>query len=192
MSKNFKEFPGEEWKKYELKKGTNSKVYHISNFGRIKSVDRNSKSEMIIKSSLLKVGFMKATIRIKGGTCEAIYPHRAVAELFLEPKSELHSNVIHRDFNRTNNTSKNLAWVTDEERKVYLKNRAIKYGYDKKPHKKGVGNYKLSEAKVAIIKKELSKGKTRKKMIAKRFGVTATQINRIEKGENWAWVKPIH
>ena len=119
-----------------MKKGTNGKVYHISNYGRIISVDRLSQSEMIIKSSLLKVGFMKATIRIKGGSCEAIYPHRAVAELFLIPESELHTSVIHRDFNRTNNTSRNLAWVTNDEPKIYLKKRATKYGYDKKPHEK--------------------------------------------------------
>ncbi len=52
---------------------------------------------------------------------------------------------------------------------------------DLAPHT--VGNV----AKVKIIKRMLaSPNKTRQKMIAKQFGVTATQIKRIQRGENWS------
>jgi transcriptional regulator with PAS, ATPase and Fis domain len=50
-------------------------------------------------------------------------------------------------------------------------------------------NYKLTESKVIMIKKMLRSDKNRLKMIAKQFGITHTQLNRIRSGENWGHVK---
>lgn len=49
-------------------------------------------------------------------------------------------------------------------------------------------NYKLTESKVRIIKKLLKNDNNRLKMIAKQFGITHTQLNRIRSGENWKHV----
>ena len=40
-----------------------------------------------------------------------------------------------------------------------------------------------------MIKKMLKSDKNRLKMIAKQFGITHTQLNRIRSGENWKNVK---
>jgi DNA-binding Xre family transcriptional regulator len=40
-----------------------------------------------------------------------------------------------------------------------------------------------------MIKKMLQHDNTRLKMIAKQFGITHTQLNRIRSGENWSYVK---
>lgn len=181
--------PGEVWHKIAFKGTTKGKDYFISNYGRTKSVDKFSKEENLMKATMLKTGFPKITYRLKEG-CESIYPHKTVAQYFVPKPSEKHEYVIHIDMNRKNNCTENLKWVTEEERKNYNKKRAVVFGYNKKEHVRGVGNYKLTEAKVAIIKKQLSTGKTRKSMIAKRFGITLTQIKRIETGENWSNVKP--
>ncbi|MHA7843264.1 MAG: hypothetical protein ACX93I_08095 [Winogradskyella sp.] len=49
---------------------------------------------------------------------------------------------------------------------------------------------KLSENNVRLIKKMLKNPnrKTRLKMIAKQFGISTTQLKRIETGENWGHV----
>jgi transcriptional regulator with PAS, ATPase and Fis domain len=58
-----------------------------------------------------------------------------------------------------------------------------------KPIPKRTKNYKLTETKVIMIKKMLQHDNTRLKMIAKQFGITHTQLNRIRSGENWGYVK---
>jgi hypothetical protein len=180
---------GEVWQQIEFKGTTKGKKYYISNLGRTKSVDKVSGKESLMKATMLKTGFPKITYRLNEG-CESVYPHKVIAEYFIPKPSNDHSHVIHVDMNRSNNRITNLKWVTEEERKQHNKKRAKAFGYNKKEHVRGVGNYKLTEAKVAIIKKQLETGKTRRTMIAKRFGITLTQIKRIEKGENWSHVKP--
>mgnify|MGYP000144018276 CR=1 FL=1 len=180
---------GEFWQTIEFKGTTKGRIYKISNRGRVKSIDKVSGQESLMKATMLKTGFPKITYRLKEG-CESIYPHKTVAEYFIPKPSDNHVHVVHIDMNRSNNSIENLKWVTPDERKNYIKSRATKFGFDKREHIRGVGNYKLTEAKVAIIKKQLTTGKTRRSMIAKRFGVTLTQIKRIEKGENWSHVKP--
>jgi len=189
MAAKINEHSGEKWALVVFEKKTKLKNYYISNFGRIKSVSKNTGKEMLIKTNVTKKGFVHASIKLKGGH-SGIYPHKKVAEYFLDPKSSEHNNVIHLDLNRQNNVYTNLAWVTDFEQQEYVAKRAKVFGYDKRKHTLGVGNYKLTAADVAIIKKQLLSGKTRRKMIAKRFNVSTTQLKRIERGENWGHVKP--
>ena len=51
------------------------------------------------------------------------------------------------------------------------------------------GTYSLNEAKVKVIKRLLGKGKATKEGIAAQFGISSTQVKRIERGENWGDVK---
>jgi hypothetical protein len=55
--------------------------------------------------------------------------------------------------------------------------------------KRKTTGYKLTESKVRIIKRLLKSDKPRLSMIAKRFGITHTQLNRIRSGENWGHVE---
>jgi len=154
---------GEKWALVTFKRETKSKNYFISNLGRAKSVDKVSGEEKLMKT----------------------HPdHRGH---FCLPDTDEHIHVIHKDLNRKNNHESNIIWVTDLEWKAYIKERAKKFGFKKS--NKG-GYYKLTAAQVAIIKKQLLNGKTRRKMIAKRFGVSTTQLKRIERGENWKHVEP--
>jgi len=187
MSEN--QMPGEVWQKIDFKGTTKGKDYLISSFGRAKSVDKKSGKESLMKATMLKTGFPKITYRLKEG-CESIYPHKTVAQYFKPKPTEQHNHIIHKDMNRFNNHVNNLEWVTEDIRKKHLRERAEKFGYNKRGHTRGIGNYKLTEGKVAIIKKQLLSGKTRRTMIAKRFGITLTQLKRIERGENWGDVKP--
>lgn len=178
---------GEKWALVTFKKETKAKHYYISNYGRAKSIDKVSGEERIMSTHPDHRGFYRASIKVEGNLNQALYVHKEVAKHFVTPLSNEHIYVIHKDLNRKNNYHTNILWVTDVEWKKYIKARAVKFDFKKST--KG-GYYKLTAPQVAIIKKQLATGKTRRKMIAKRFGVSTTQLKRIERGENWAHVEP--
>ena len=178
---------GEKWAQVTFKRETKSKNYFISNLGRAKSVDKVSGEEKLMKTHPDHRGFFRASIKVVGNLNQALYVHKEVARHFCIPKTDEHIHVIHKDLNRKNYHESNIIWVTDPEWKAYIKERAKKFGFKKS--NKG-GYFKLTAAQVAIIKKQLLNGKTRRKMIAKRFGVSTTQLKRIERGENWKHVEP--
>jgi len=182
-----KDLPNEAWAKVTFKRPTKKKEYYISNLGRSKSIDKTSEEEKELKTHPDHRGFFRASIKVEGNLNQAIYVHKEVAKHFIEPETDEHTYVIHKDLNRKNNHHSNIIWVNEDEWKDYIKARAKKFGFKKS--NKG-GYYKLTAAQVAIIKKQLIQGKTRRKMIAKRFGVSTTQLKRIERGENWGHVEP--
>lgn len=178
--------PKEKWKKIDLPRESLKMDYYISNKARIKSKDRITGTEHLLKPTTDKKNYMRCSIKLQGKNY-ALYLHMQVAKYWSNKTDPSFTRYIHKDMNRKNNLPSNVIWVSDEDWKKYIKARAEKYGFV--PHRKG-GKAKLRAGQVAIIKKMLLSGKTRKKMIAKRFGVSHTQINRIEKGENWSSVKP--
>ncbi len=184
---SIKNLAGEKWALVTFKRDTKSKNYFISNLGRAKSIDKLTEEEKLMKTHPDHRGFYRASIKVVGNLNQALYVHKEVAKHFIEPETEEHIHVIHRDLNRKNNHYSNIIWVNDIDWKLYIKERAKKFGFKKST--KG-GYYKLTAAQVAIIKKQLLTGKTRRKMIAKRFGVSTTQLKRIERGENWGHVEP--
>lgn len=169
----------------ETPRATKQVDYFVSNKARIKSVSKKDSSEHLLKMSPDRKGYMRASVKLEGGNY-ALYTHMQVARYWSKKKKPNYTKYIHLDLNRKNNLPSNVVWVSDERWREYVQERAKKYGFV--PHRKG-GKPKLRRAQVVLIKKMLKNGKTRKKMIAKRFGVSHTQINRIEKGENWADVK---
>ncbi len=86
------------------------------------------------------------------------------------------------DFNKENNHIRNLVWVNRDE---LFAHQAKNPNY-----KKGLIRYsKLSETDVIRLKKKVQRGKNPLYKIAKEFGITHTQLNRIRSGENWGYVK---
>ncbi|NNF23116.1 MAG: hypothetical protein HKN67_14345 [Saprospiraceae bacterium] len=175
----------ERWKSVELPSDAKKVEYKISNRGRLKSVSKIDKTQHLMNPSPDKKKYMRCSIKLDGRNY-ALYIHALVARYWSKKPKKNQTKVIHKDLDRTNNSPSNVVWVTHEEWKEYLRQRAKKFGFEH--HRRG-GKAKLKEGDVAIIKKMLRTGKTRKKMIVKRFGVSHTQINRIERGENWGHVK---
>ena len=158
--------------------------YEVSNFGRLRSFQNNVKGE-IIKGSVIQ-GYKSLNIRLPKGKSFNRYVHKLIAENFVEKPSIDHKFVIHLDFDKQSNHYKNLKWATKDEMVAHNKlNPAV----INKPIPKRTKNYKLTETKVIMIKKMLQHDNTRLKMIAKQFGITHTQLNRIRSGENWGYVK---
>jgi hypothetical protein len=158
--------------------------YEVSNFGRLRSFQNNEKGE-IIKGSVIQ-GYKSLNIRLPKGKSFNRYVHKLIAETFVEKPSIDHKFVIHLDFDKQSNHYENLKWVTKDEMVAHNKlNPAV----INKPIPRRTKNYKLTETKVRMIKKMLQHDNTRLKMIAKQFGITHTQLNRIRSGENWGYVK---
>ncbi|WP_395045273.1 NUMOD4 domain-containing protein [Flavobacterium sp.] len=190
-----RKYPNEEFRQIVMHNSLKMN-YAVSNKGRLISFTDSINNGRELKGSL-QDGYriLKFAIREDG---IKIYKHlfffRIVADYFIPKTSNEQTFVLHLDYVRDNDDVRNLRWATREE--------MLEHGR-KSPHvieaqKKFIegrfgadGASKLTSTKVMHIKKLLANPKktTRKKMIAKQFGVTVMQIRRIETGENWSHIK---
>ena len=99
-------------------------VYQISNFGRVKSLERYVKhpsgsykiiKERILKSSPGSNGYLKVDLSLKGEN-KSMSVHQLVAVAFLNHKLNGHKWVVdHKDFDRLNNHLSNIKIITARE-----------------------------------------------------------------------------
>ena len=173
----------EKWVPIHFDGVENPPRYEISNYGRLKSFQNDSKEGKLITGSIIQ-GYRSLNIRTGGKTINR-YFHKLIAELFLSRENPEQTFVIHIDHDKKNNHFQNLKWVTKEE--MIEHNRSSPNILNREMPRR-TRNYKLTESKVIMIKKLLRNDKNRLKMIAKQFGITHTQLNRIRSGENWKHV----
>ncbi len=175
----------EKWVPIKFEGVDNPPHYEVSNYGRLRSFQGGEKEGTIIKGSVIQ-GYRSLNIRITGGKTINRYVHKLVADLFVKRESEDSKYVIHLDFDKQNNRAENLKWVTKDQ---MVEHNRLNPAVINRQIPKRTRNYKLTEIKVRMIKKMLKSDKSRLKMIAKQFGITHTQLNRIRSGENWKNVK---
>lgn len=180
-------FWNEVWVRVTHKAPTVKCYYEVSNYGRIKSVNKANLSEKLIKGSTDQRGFSVVNIRIQNNKRDHFYPHRIVAENFLEKPTGECEYIIHLDHDKKNNYWQNLKWVSKQDWIKDLEKRGV---FDKAERREGK-HVKMTETKVALLKKRLLDGKTKRKVLARSFGITETQVRRIERGENWGDVEPL-
>lgn len=172
-------FWDEEWLPVNFNKSSIRNIYYVSNYGRIKSFDKQKKREKLLKGSTSRNGFKMLNVRFDDGSRGGKYVHKVVAEIFLQPQDESQTIVIHLDYNKENNRVENLKWVSKEEWKAHLL---------KNPNfikARATQKHKLTEADVKMIKRMLARGKQKHRTIARKFDISVTQVKRIESGENW-------
>lgn len=182
-SPTIKNFWNEVWKKIEFPEFENEIHYEISNYGRIKSFQNSQEGKLITGSKIQ--GYFSLNIKHKQKSINR-YVHKLVAEYFVVKIKEEDAFVLHLDHDKLNNNFNNLRWGSRAEVTSHNKNNPSVIN---KVVPKRTKNYKLTESKVIMIKKLLLSEKNRFKMIAKQFGITHTQLNRIRSGENWKHVK---
>ena len=167
------------WKDLIIPDLCESEKYEISNFGRLKSF-KTSINGKILKNSLIK-GYNALVVKLHNGKSTTKYIHKLVAEHFIEKDNELQQFVIHLDFDKQNNHVLNLKWVTKQTMFAHQK---INPNYNRGT----INNAKLSETDVMRLKMKLARDKNKLYVLAREFGITHTQLNRIKKGENWKHV----
>ncbi len=181
-----KNLPGEKWKPLEFKAPTVKMTYDVSNQGRVRSTNKETGSQTILKGCILK-GCNLRTVRIglKDNRSSSVYVHQIVGQHFVrKKKADANRNfLIHLDGDKLNNASKNLKWATRKELWDFQVGLGL---FDKFISRES--NSKLTVAKVKQLKRMLKKGKHRKKDLAEKFGITTMQVRRIETGENWSYV----
>ena len=176
-----KSFIGEEWRKLSFPDLAEGEDYYISNYGRIKSFKNCKKNGIIIKGSVLR-GYKALNIKLNNNKRCSRYVHKLVAQTFLEKDSELQKYVIHLDYNKENNFFRNLKWVTKQ---TMFEHQKLNPNYVRGQ----IYNAKLTETEVIRLKKKLKRGKNKLYKVAKEFGITHTQLNRIRSGKNWGHVR---
>ncbi|MBN2486673.1 MAG: HNH endonuclease [Bacteroidales bacterium] len=194
-----KTFWDEQWKPLYFEGISLSDKYEVSNYGRIKMWKHKKNKWEIQKPSNVN-GYAYFSIRTEVDIIKkkriSKSLHRLVADLFLAPPvpavvdgiSVERDNVIHIDYNKSNNYYKNLIWATRPE--MFAHSRKSPRTAAAIERRKGeITNSKLTETEVIRLKKKLKRGKVPLYKIAKEFGITHTQLNRIRRGDNWAHVK---
>lgn len=158
----------------------------VSSHGRIKRLASKDDPFGDIKKPHLFRDYPRVEVKMKTGKKTARYIHKIVAETFLTKPDDSYVSVVHIDYDKGNNHISNLKWVTKAERYAHQHKNPI---YEDKENR--ITNSKLNAGRVKIIKKKLMdpNRKTRLKIIAKQFGVTTMQLQRIKTGENWGHVK---
>ena len=173
----------EKWERIDFPEFDNQIHYEISNYGRIKSL-QNTDEGVLIHGSLIQ-GYQSLNMRFQNKSVNH-YIHKLVAEHFCPQNNPKDTFVIHLDYNKLDNRADNLQWADRSKVTEHNKNNPSVINRLIPLRTK---NYKLTEGKVMLIKQMLRSDKSRLKMIAKQFGITHTQLNRIRSGENWKQVK---
>ena len=94
----------------------------ISNRGRIKSF--NGYEAAILTANITRKGYERIQLIIDGMKTSFLV-HRLVAAAFLPKPKTIYDQIHHKDFNKLNNNSSNLEWLS-------IKEHATKHQKEKK------------------------------------------------------------
>ncbi len=115
MSEKIKSHWNEKWEDVKFDHPTKSCNYAISNYGRIRSENKSTKKENLLKGAVVNRGLRILNVKLKDNSTGYSYIHRFVAEHFLEKPDKEHNYIIHSDYDKNNNKWNNLKWVTEME-----------------------------------------------------------------------------
>lgn len=161
-------------------------LYEVSNLGRVRSLDRivryRNGNDRLTKGRLLRPclpqGYQQVTL------CDELSNspfkvHRLVAIAFCV--REIGCNVVnHIDGIKTNNAADNLEWTTSKGNTLHAREN----GLLDPPIGERSGSAKLSSAEISEIRR-LAKSGVRQVDLAKRYGVTQSNISRIASCDTW-------
>jgi len=189
-----KKIEGEKWRQVVFDNWeTMQRKYAISSMGRMASYnDQVLKDGVLLKGSDIE-GYKVLRLRVNGKYVAFLF-HRLVAEYFIKKRNLENSLVIHLNYKKQDNQVKNLRWASKEEVAEHSKQSPAVKAYRKKVSetipdiKKGL---KLTVGQVKQIKKLLQNPnrKLTYKQIAAKYDISEMAITRINRGENWGYIK---
>ena len=185
-----KSFWNEQWKEIEIaddEQKPRRRNYAISNYGRVISYTDSIENGKLLKYGLIGgYAVLSLGYRIKYSRCV----HKLVAHYFLPEPKPGQNCVIHFDFDKLNNSVKNLQWTTREEMFQHQSHNP-KVQNARKYHTHRSKGPKLTADQVKRLKKTIHDPNRKRtlKQIAKRYGISEIQLYRIKSGKDWAHVK---
>ena len=155
--------------------------YAVSDHGRVQRITACSGSRagrLLTPQRRGRFGqYAGVDLRING-VKTAFYIHRLVALTFLgSPPSERHE-VAHGDGRPHNNHVSNLRWALPAE------NSADKHQHGTALIGERANGRKLTEGEVREIRAALGSNV----VLARRYGISSSQVQRIRAREDWAWL----
>jgi hypothetical protein len=132
-------------------------------------------SGRVLKTFSNSGGYRRVTIYLGGGRWRQVSVHTLVAEAFLGERPAWADGVAHADGDPANNAVSNLRWATQAENEA-----------DKARHGRNMAGvrhhqHKLTEEQAREIKDSAETGR----VLARRFGISETQISDIRNGKAW-------
>lgn len=118
----------------------------------------------------------------QGGKRRRFGVHQLVALAFLGPKPSPQHEVAHLDGQRLNNHVSNLAWLLHSE------NERHKDLHGTRLRGSQIGNAKLTEAQVVLIRQALAVG-IRQCVLAQTYRVSDSTVSLIARGKTWRHVQ---
>ena len=187
VNETWKDIPGFEGK------------YQASDMGRIKSLNRNylklNKGSMIeayvigrvlnYKKKICGAGYYSASL----GRVRSVMVHKIIAITFLGPAPSCKHQINHINFNKLDNRSVNLEWVSASDNIQH----ALRGGRFKH-HSEGMSKRFRGEnnVKAKLIEKEVLEilnSTLPHKCLAKKYEVSRSTINCIKSGKTWKYLK---
>jgi hypothetical protein len=172
-----------------------AELYDVSDLGRVRSHDRYIVERTTGKKRLhggkiitpKRTGLYFGVSLFCEGRGKRFYLHRLVAEAFI-PNPSNKPCVNHVNFDRSDNSAQNLAWVT------YQENTAHSFNAGRiKPVSTSRGcehhSSKLTDEDVKALRTTW-KRKSSIKLLAQQYNVTPAAIYKILRGDSWKHVSP--
>lgn len=121
---NIEDFPKEQWKDIDGYDGN----YQISNYGRLKSIQRDNKNQLTNEDKICKVRentylYFNLSLNSQKKTCKI---HQLVMEYFGSEKPFDNAEINHKDGNKLNNHIDNLEWSTRQKNEQHAWNTQLK------------------------------------------------------------------
>lgn len=166
-------------------------LYEVSSHGQIRGYQKTGPgSSLLSRPTALNLiedanGYMRVNLCKPGRKRRHAAVHRIVAETFL-PNPDSKPCVNHRDSNRTNNHISNLEWCTHSENSRHANRR----GRQKNVFGKGAEHpgAVLTEVDVRGIKRNYRAGGVTQRQLAKRYGTSQQQVQKIVNNKIWRHV----
>ena len=179
----------EEWRKYTHPETDHN--YYISNLGRVRSY--NAKGELHSHTAYKNNGYRCIPYRKTNGKNGLIYLHKIMLSIWVD-NPNAYKQYRFKDKNYSNCTLIIFDWFSYE---IYtsLNSEKTKETLIYRKKRKLVPNSKLSESRVAILKKRIIENEKKENpmkwtLLAKQFGIKYRQLHSIRTGECWAHVDP--
>lgn len=182
-NRRLKNFANEEWRPVIDFDG----YYEISNFGRVKRLQRSTPhfmggvrvlKEMILKQNINSLGYIVIELTVNEKQIRTGV-HRLVAFSFLK-KDDDRNFVNHKNGIKWDNTLGNLEWCTHQENEIHARETGLK----KTPFGEDCVHSILTNK--TALEVYLSNGKY--KEIGEKYGIVESEVCAIKRGRRWSHV----
>jgi hypothetical protein len=169
-------------------------IYKVSNFGRVKSLDREVapnnrvpywRKGKICKQSKSNLGYMTVGFTVNNVKVNK-YVHRLVAEAFITNVNN-YPQINHIDCDKTNNRINNLEWCTNSQNQIHASKNGLNKLHLHRVAYSGEKNGRslLTKEQVLEIKQKYIPYKYSAKKLAQEYNVSESCITHILNNTSW-------